>query len=130
MRCIFMCGLFSAVISCLRDSIHPPEMEIDPQKTACGSPIMWGGGGEQKQKRSHTLPSHPMECIWSVHNRIYRVSPGVFSMGCYPTLSPHGMHLVSAQPHIPGVPRSVQHGVLQQQQQQEYKYQRTLLFQL
>ena len=46
-----MCGLFSAVMSSLRDSIHPPEMEIDPQKTACGSPIMCRG---IENKNGHT----------------------------------------------------------------------------
>ena len=36
MRCIIMWGLSSAMINVLHNSIHPPEMEINPPKTACG----------------------------------------------------------------------------------------------
>ena len=49
----------------LYNSIHPPEMEINLQKMACGCPC---GGVIKKRKRSHTQSSHLMECIfhWTV----------------------------------------------------------------
>ena len=36
--CIVMWALSSAMMSSLHNSIHPPVMEINPPKTACGCP--------------------------------------------------------------------------------------------
>ena len=38
LRCIRYVGLSSAIIGFLHNSIHPPEMEVNPPKTECGCP--------------------------------------------------------------------------------------------
>ena len=62
-----MWGQSSAKISSLHNSIRPPEMETNP---ACGCPCgkirKTNNSNDTKQnktKRSHAQPSHPMECI-------------------------------------------------------------------
>lgn len=58
-NCIVMWGLSSAIISSLRNSIHHPEMEMNPPEMACGCPH----GIVIIKKWSHTQSSYPMECI-------------------------------------------------------------------
>ena len=54
MRCIVMWGLSSAMLSCYHNSSHPPEMEMNPPKMACGCPC-----GEVIKKKV----THSIECL-------------------------------------------------------------------
>ena len=59
--CIVMWGLSSALISSLYNSIHPPEMEMNPPKAAC---VCCPGDGVTKRGGHTCSPSsHPMESI-------------------------------------------------------------------
>ena len=67
---MLLCGLSSAMINALHNSVLPPKMEINPPRTTRGCP--WGGETEKKrtkkqqhqqQKRPHLQPPQPVECI-------------------------------------------------------------------
>ena len=76
-RCTVLRGLSSAMISSLLDSIHSPEMEVNPPKTApCGGIIIYKDIGKNKQtEKGHTRnPLLPMECVCQC-TVAYRVTP-------------------------------------------------------
>ena len=73
--CRVMWGLSSATISSLHNCIHPPEMEINPLKTAYGCTCV----GVRK-KQPHTQSSNPMECICQCTSACDR-RPPVWSVG-------------------------------------------------
>ena len=76
LKYIVMLGLFSEIISSLHSSIHPPEIEVDPPKTACGCPF----GGTVK-KNSHTCS------LWNATVNVQLHFQGalwVFSWGTLP----------------------------------------------
>ena len=56
--------LSSLITSSLHNSIHPPEMEINPPKIAWGCP----SGRAMIIFKSHTQSSHPVECNCQLHN--------------------------------------------------------------
>ena len=60
--CIVMWGISSALISSLHNSIHPPQMEMNPPKAAC---VCCPGDGVTKRGGHPCNPSsHPMESIY------------------------------------------------------------------
>ena len=53
-RCIVMRALFSAMIGSFHNSIHPPEMVIEPSMVKCGCQRGWGRKRMSKLKTNKT----------------------------------------------------------------------------
>ena len=96
MRCIIMQGLSSAVISSSCDSIHPPELEINPLKTARGCPhgrvientrsplTLWNAFvNVQLHIPSVQLRRNDGTSFFNVQSTMMSVSGPVFSWECY-----------------------------------------------
>ena len=71
-----MWRLSSAMRNLLHNSVHPPEMEINPLKMVCSCPC----GGVRKTTM-HTMSHSGMHL--SMYNYMYQVTSTVFSRECY-----------------------------------------------